>query len=631
MELKKFTIEGYAKHKKTELDFNNLNLFFGLNDAGKSSIKNALYHLFTGDSVQPDFINREMKACTLTAKFSDITIKRHNTASSMGVGTLTLVDERDQPIEADKSNTDRQKYIYNHFRTSQEQLKALFYSSNFLFKTPEDQLNFISQFLNIEITTVDIANCLPDKVQESFLKKMGDHTGGQELVQECYDRAFNERRDANRVFKLHTKEIEKGFVSVLPEGVTLDRKVEAEKAIEKLEEKRTGLYELKGKLKAGLDPEEIKSYQEGLDANKAFLQKHPAKTYEEDIQKCREYLKKYEGSAVKYRNQIDETKGSIRALEAEIKTYDPFIKDLENFKGECPLFKSIGIKCELDPKKAMESLVSKIKEKQIEIKKLRGSLEKYETNLKAYKLEETRDRVEKDNEILKKIGIAQNELERVEKLLKTNQATGESDPAKVNADIDAIEQRIQKGRGLLNIMIQEETNKKNWKELEEKFVLSKRDADQWNEIVKALDVGAVKNKLLNTQLVEFRQKIQANIEEFSGYRVTFDFEKEFKILVDGFERDSMGRSKQQSFNIAFQVALAGYMGLPLLIVDDMDMFDYKNATKISQYFVKLAKKFDVILAFAAMKTDTIVRPNNKTPFLNVFHLDDGIVQSMGEK
>ena len=201
----------------------------------------------------------------------------------------------------------------------------------------------------------------------------------------------------------------------------------------------------------------------------------------------------------------------------------------------------------------------------------------------------------------------------------------------MEADIEAIEKRITKGRNLTNLMIQEQTNKTNWKELENKFVLAKRESDSWNEIVKALDVGSIKNKLLNTQLVEFRKKIQSGIEEFSNYKVTFDFEKEFKILVDGFERDSMGRSKQQSFNIAFQAALAGYMGLPLLIVDDMDMFDYKNATKISQYFVRLTKKFDTILAFAAMKTDTLIRPNDKTPFMNVFHLDDGIVRSVGNK
>ncbi len=628
---KKLEIRGYGKHKGTVIHPNKLNIIFGRNMDGKSTIRDAIFHLITGASLRKNFINRESKKCVLFGDFGAMKIQRSNTPSSMGIGNIALFKEDGaQQLHQEKTNKDKQAEIYKFFGLGEVQIGLLLYSTNFLTQSPDKQLDFITQLLDIKVTTPSISECLAKDNQKKFMKIIGDTVGGPELIQTCYDILFEKRKESKRRLRTLGVDMDRGFVSVLPEGAELKHKEAATKLLTDLDVARNRLYEKRGAL-GNFDLDQVERRLAAIEVNLKSNEKFLAEDLQNQLVEIEGVIAEIKPEEEALQKKIQDHRDKLAVENATIKQLQDQLADAAMITDKCPTCGSEVDKLEMEKHIAQELQThTKIAEK------ISGTGKKLKETSRAEELAGAisgKARIEQKIKNRKAIEV-QCRRDRGEKdrLLAEKEKAGDktADIAQVDKHLAEVEARIDKGRDVVKKMEEEQTNIAQWKKTEDAFVVSKKEVDELEIMVKDFDIERIKNALFNKQLLEFRHEIQKNLEDFSDLKIIFNFEKDFEILVDGDVSSDMSRSQRLRGGIAIQCALCYYMDFPLLVIDDLDVFDYASIPRVSEFLIRMAKKMEAILAFCTMKTDKIPVAPKSMPWYTVLKISDGNLEEATE-
>lgn len=175
------------------------------------------------------------------------------------------------------------------------------------------------------------------------------------------------------------------------------------------------------------------------------------------------------------------------------------------------------------------------------------------------------------------------------------------------------------------------TAKKAWeaykadttKDRREQLTQEHRAADA---LVKTLEPGGVEADLVREALVPVRERL-ATTGKMLG-EVTIDDDLVVRAVVDGKRRryEQLSRSQQLRLGIAMQDAIASASGLPVLLVDELDVFKGgARGAVLGVLRCLVGNPYGSVIGFA---TET-APPKGGPPELGLYWLADGKVESVG--
>jgi len=565
-----------------------INVIIGENEAGKSSIRDAIQWYFTGQArglktqqEQAALIRDGGKAAEVSLTFADgRTGTRRKTPKSPSTfsgpedlgPTIWPGILCDPFIFLDWPEAQRRELLFQVIPglnpASAEIAKRLFVLCD-----EEDSVPF--RKLTLDLGEIAATKGFKTAETEAITKRREAKRLRDEFqVEEPADRATIGETDYI-LPDISEAEVQKGLVKLRAErDKLLSKRGKVEGEIEKLPELESELAAMEENLPEPPDPEEIAKLDKALKVNRPILEK-----------------------------LITENK----ALEAG--------KADQVWPAMCPVFSGAGLVCPKagtiavpgtpspDPAK-VETLKADLKEQQEEVATL-------ETELKA-----AQDR-QVDFDLFQ---AAHQELSAKVEKLKLQKANSEATAALDNS-IASLDARLARGQDLLYSVSDFWRRKTEAEKSQEKIGQVEAEVTLYDTLAKALAPDGLPSRLIAEALGPVNDLLGvASVHLFPGRSLALT--EGLDIELSGSPYATLSKSAKFRVGVAFQYVLAKLAEARLLIIDEADLLDPSNRTALINFLLEIQPDFDTIIIFA---TSQAAKPS-PIPEIQIWWLESGRIR-----
>jgi hypothetical protein len=560
LKISHISIKGFLALSHLELNLQApIDVFCGANEAGKSSLRDAIQWGLTGcarglktHEQQALLIAHGHKAAEVTLTFDNGSkLTRRKTLKSPPTLEGTLPDDLGLVTALCDSHhflalpeKDRRAELFRLIPGLQPTAEEIAVR---LFKAAEGEPDSVP-FRKITLDLGQIATSRSFKAAE--------------------DEAITRRREAKRVVKeLQAQEPEQKAAIGEREYILPDIQIQqVEEGLAKLYAERDKLLKRQGKAEGELDklpgleaelasliipdpPEEgeLQEWQEALDINRPILEK-------------------------------------LRAAVAGLEQGRPARK----FPALCP---ACEVGCPSSGKEAVPAVPSanpaQAENLKAQLQEQVQQVERLEAGLKS-----VQDQVVEYNRGIKGKVILEERIEALQ-----NQQVQVEETAKLQTDIDALASRIALGEELRDRVREFWRKQKEADAVMERVGQAEKEAALYDTLAKALAPNGIPSALIAETLGPINGLLgKAAAHLFPGRLLTLT--EDLEIVLQGQPYVTLSKSARLRVGIAFQYALAKLSGARLLMVDEADQLDSPNRAALINFLLEIQPDFDNILIFS---------------------------------
>ncbi len=196
------------------------------------------------------------------------------------------------------------------------------------------------------------------------------------------------------------------------------------------------------------------------------------------------------------------------------------------------------------------------------------------------------------------------------------------DTSSIDQQIADLERRLEKGNQAYGEALNNENRKKEYTENQKLKAELERSKQHLEFLVERFSPTGIKAEMLNESIGGFEQRVNQVLHAF-GYEAHLRFEPyEFRVTRDGMKGDlellMLSKSQQMRFAVAFQVALALWSGVKMVVIDETDMLDAAGRSALMRTLVGLQGLDQAICIGTDERTNV---PD--APGLSVFYISTG--------
>jgi DNA repair exonuclease SbcCD ATPase subunit len=597
MHFKSLRIEGALSHKDTTLELAPLTVFRGFNGSGKSTIVNCFNALVTGrtsfTNEKGQFLESLIRAgedkCVITAEVGDAgetrILRTSITEKSGRTPTCKKADD------AGYTGTDYLAML----AMKRDVLRVLIDGSWFFnpLRSEADQKELLASI--ILPATVEFDKWVWDAMTECGIGANIIRTQKPfELIQECYDAAFNERKAVNRYIK-DWREPEK------PANLAPNAPDDIRARLKDRQDKRTECAVRKQKLVGDWDKQKSAMEKSGQQVEALKKKLESERWKREDAAKgllsaaaLKEH-KKIAGEADKAR-KIDADVIAVRAeIAAQRRTLTIFTDAAE--AGNCPTcLRDLPEDAVLGISDPIAAKIQELTERERELLKQRqaiGDVDGAQKNLDAHATAEKQVTL-----IDEHIAEAEKDLAEAEKQAST-EMPAQPDTTAIDAELADFDRRIEMGNAALQEAIRAESAVETHKKaMEAKATLDKKK-EALEKLLDFFGPKGISAKLLDESVAPFEASMNKILAGW-GFECRLSFSP-FAFMVRNvgseqfFPLKTMSESQQQMFRVSFQVALAKVTKFNFVVIDRADVFLDSNRAQL--YKNLMAAELEQIIIF----------------------------------
>jgi hypothetical protein len=328
-----------------------------------------------------------------------------------------------------------------------------------------------------------------------------------------------------------------------------------------------------------------------------------------------------EGEVERSTKALEINKGLVADLQAKI-TAMTAGSDPKSFPALCPVHK---IGCPSAGKEAVPGTKPKdvdpavLKKAQTDLAELQKNVASIEADLKETQLAQA---------VYDDYGKQKQVLEA--KIVKAKETqTKAQDTAGIDKQIAALDARLQIGLDLLDAVRDFWRKKDAADAVAVKLSQADKEVALYDALAKALAPEGIPSQLVSEALGPVNEKLSyasgylfPDCDEHEPVHLTQDLE----VYRGTTPYVLLSKSARYRVGIAFQYALANLAGARLMLIDEADILSPLNRAFLLDFIMAIRQDFDAVLIFA---TTDHARPS-PTPYLQVWVLMDGQVQPLNE-
>jgi DNA repair exonuclease SbcCD ATPase subunit len=322
--------------------------------------------------------------------------------------------------------------------------------------------------------------------------------------------------------------------------------------------------------------------------------------------------------------------GEIKNLQSALEASRPILADLQKqvdalstarapkfYPSVCPVFPGSEISCPkagemaiLGQKAAsadkIEKLHADLKAQEEKVARLEEDLQKAKTKQKAY-----------EDYPQKRLNLAAN----VARLKEKAKAMAE-----LGREIAVLDARMQIGRDLLEAVRTFWRQKNEVDAAKAKLAKADKEAILYDTLAKALAPEGIPSRLVAEALKPMNDLLQTAAALLFPGR-TLELNKDLDIELSGSPYVTLSKSAKFRVGVAFQYALAKMAKARLLLIDEADILDPQNRGQLINFLLKIQPDFDYILVFA---TSDHADPS-PVPEIQVWCLENGKISPVSQQ
>jgi len=405
--------------------------------------------------------------------------------------------------------------------------------------------------------------------------------------------AITKRREAKRLRdELQVEEPEQratigGTEYILPDL----QEAEVQEGLAKLRTERDKLIQKRGKVEGEID--NIPRLEEDL----AELEKSRFKPSElPDPQE----IKDREEALAAQKKILQGLQADLEAAKITQEAFPQVCPAVKGFEVPCPKAGQFVMKQPEDPR-PLEELEAKVQTQQEHVETLEKNLERLSSRLKAHQEGEA-------------------EIEKLSAKIKDLKA--KKDAADATKDLEGkiavLDARIQNGQDLL-FAVQDFWRKKTAAEkAQEKIGQVEAEVALYDTLAKALAPDGLPSRLIAEALGPVNDLLDvASVHLFPGRSLALT--EGLDIELSGCPFATLSKSAKFRVGVAFQYVLAKLAGARLLVIDEADLLDPSNRTALIDFLLEIQPDFDTIIIFA---TSQEAKPS-PIPEIQIWWLESG--------
>lgn len=559
-----------------------VNLIVGHNEAGKSSIRDAILWCLTGQA-------RGLK----THQEQAAMIRNGGKAAEV---TVTLDDGR---TVTRRKTPKSPASISGGWELSPVILDGLLCDPFIFLSWPEAARRELLFRLipGLTPTTEDIANRLLNHLHPGEEKAAGLDPGEFEAINRlaalAAKQGFPQAEKEAVAMRRETKRLRESLAQVREPDPKIDigertyilpdvDRDAVTAALRDLQKQRDALIKVKGRRE--VETNRAAAIEKELAALKAQIPEPPREGLRE------EWLEEVEGLA-KERDRIQE---SLEAMGIE-----------EIFPDLCPAIRSTEIPCP----KAGEKIGAPADPARV--RELQGLLEgigkAFGEAMKSLAEVEEKEKANK---------AATDKIARLEKDLAGLKKNGPSDDT--DKQVAALDRRLDNGRALLAAVEKFWTEKERADQAEAQLEATEKEIALYDALAKALAPEGIPSQMIAEVLGPVNDLLAiASAILFPGRNLALN--GDLDIELSGSPFSTLSKSARFRVGVAFQYVLAKLAGEKLLLIDEADILDPLNRAALTDFLLNIMEDFDTIMVFA---TSNQAHPS-PYPDIQVWWLEDG--------
>lgn len=564
-----------------------INLIIGENEAGKSSIRDALQWCLTGQArglrtheQQAAFIHEGAKAAEVTIETPGGTIHRKKTPKTAASVIGPVPDDAVMSsILADPL----------HFLSLEDKARreVLFAVIPGLSPTGETIYGRLAD----SIPGFDLGSTIPHELTRIAVDQGFKAAETESITRR---RIAKRTRDDAQVQEPETKATIGGVVRILPDIQTAD----VEAGLSALRIERDKLNQKRGKVEAQADklPE--------LEAALVSLEAAPPDAPDPD-RPVEDFVKALEIN----RGILEKCRGKVAAM-TEGSDPKAFPDTCPVHNVPCPSSRKVAVKGtrpeNVDPQE-LEKAQADLQEQEKEVGLIEADLKAARTTREVYE------------------SYTQTHQALVGKIAKLKETQDKAqDTAAIDEQISALDQRMKTGYELLDAVREFWRKKEAADEAGAKVEQAEKEIALYDALAKALAPDGIPSALIAEALGPVNERLAfAASYLFPEYVIAgpLMFTSDLEVYRGSTPYSLLSKSARYRAGIAFQYVLAKLAGARLLMVDEADILDPPNRSQLIDFLLAIRQDFDTILVFA---TSDHADPS-PIPELQVWWISDGQV------
>lgn len=666
MKINSIEITNLRNHQATSVGLDQINIFVGRNNSGKSTIKAAIEYALTGRC--GDWTDGAGRGAE--------DMIRHGAAAAsvkVDVGGLGGVS-RSIPNALQVSDWKgalklQQEALYEKLGAGADVISAALNTGNFLAMKPDEQKNMLFRLMGLTFDEKSVTEAL-----ESYLSKGGKSDlltpefygylkqfavagiTGPESIDRIYSQAYKERTGAKKALKdletLAGAAATSSEPPVLPPRVlkafedTMELarlKVEINEQLQGLKTRKEELIGLRGQVLGGKEAKEVlkKRYEEAHDSYEAAYEELKKTDFSEEkfagLSAGLEGLAKKTESA---RVNLEIKNNLVAEHKKNLDTWTATLKNLKKHEKSghcCPL--APELKCGADIKAMMEVLTRNVDAvaKIYESARQEAVILEQEEKEAAARHEEARIRTEEYGQAGERVKKLAEDLKEYDRQKKETMAEIEKLDAlagtsldEIGEEINQLSQRIPNGEELIR-NIEAEDRVRTERARTAGALEKRRQEVAWLEtLVEAFGPKGFKSAMLGKIIGPIQERANERLALLGGgkYSIEFVTEKDFEVVVrvDGQVTRRLSTSERMRVGIILQDVLSGLTGLRLLVIDDCEILDPVNKSMLIGMLLQVRDDYDTIIILSALGETQPRHPG--IPGLSMFLVEDGAVRQV---
>jgi len=636
--MSKLTLTNWFVHEHLELPLNHaLSMVVGDHETGKSAIRDAICFAWTGtllsrfgvrhkNEIGEIAIRGEEKKATVQYSHGSGQDHIQIVRTVLRSGKQSLVVQHDGGAE--EGLKDAQALIYGCFGMDEAQMLAVLNSFRFLELSPEDAKAVLFRILGRSMTTQKIREAMAERAlsEKHFELEAIPQVAAEQGFRAAEKIAVEQRQKAGRhleggrpkpqqIVTIGEREIDLEKISeATVEEQIRNLRVGRDNAIRGGAEALGGARRMLAELKPQVEELETKITTYDQDAHD-----DPAPLIEQKTG--------LEVQVAEKEEVIEHLSEQIAAEEAVANTATSLKKPetCEAFGVPC-LATQAAIKKALAPirqraaeaKQTIDLMVPERARLTTEVDVARSTIERLESTVAD--LVEGRNGAERDRATLREL---LGKVRNCEKVIEENEGAEE-------VSVPELDQRIELNRQLLQAVRDYSSAKESWEAEQEQVAVHREDHEAWDKIAQALKPSGIEAGLLAVLLPEFADLVN-HVTTLTGIG-TVSFTSDLDLLIERPSGKTMrvpqlSRSALLRLGIGIQHAIATLCRFPMLIVDELDVFNPKVQSEVMPALLQRAESYPGgILGLATLRTDAPKKP----PIDNVavWWLKDGVLQGV---
>lgn len=624
MKIESITLKDFKCFENLQLQLTKpVNLFFGQNAAGKTSLAQAISLTMTG-KVNGNGCDRSPLA-------------RHSANDFIAKGQI-LQDAQTTAavISTQKTNVKEStdtSLLWNMLNTNRETISAVIDTGNFLNLHPDEKKRIVFDLMpDLKMNAASLPNHLEEWLKENY----GSEYAADDLmtlldtpatIESAYTQAFEGRRIAKRDLKAL------GAIPKSPVGLTRDH---VTSFISSKQQELATIYTAIGESKGMAAGEKKQAETELISIASELLQ---LETYFRgaEPEEMKAHLEDLNQNRVAVTGEIASLKQTFADLQQELsklltikRRQDEICTQARNFSGFCPLLPVIACKTKevkahmaelAKPDNTYEQALEKqhekmtpvrqtIEEKENHLNSINGSIIAHESATARY-----------GANMKKLAGLTNREAELKEIATATE-----------DCKETAVEALLEKKKAIQGV-IETQTAQLVVIQKAEQARTMQDKIDKLEVLVTAFSPKGIMSSLLEGAAATLSRSASDLMAALSGNRYTMEIQIEdgFDIYLANHANGTFSRthanlasaSERFRIGIVMQAVLSELAGLRFMVIDGIDILDQANRGFFFQFIKTIASRFDQIIGFCTIGQHAPNSPG--LPEMDFFMIENGTI------